>query len=387
MPNSGKLNVAWLYDDSLDRDDGVAQYVRTLGAWMTDEGHEVSYLVGQSKIQSWHGAPVYSLSKNLKVRWGGNRMTVPLKTKVSDIEALLGDNHFDVVHVTAPYSPLMAKRVINRLPANTALVGTWHIYPANRAATGASRLLKSTYGRSLSRFDEFISVSSAAAEYAKKVFKSDSNVIPNVIDLEQFKPKQDLKKTKPRVVFLGRLVKRKGAVEFVQSISRLRNELEFTEFEVLIGGDGPQRKVLEKLISDSGLSDFVKLLGYVPEAEKATLLASADIACFPSLYGESFGVVLIEAIAAGAKVVIGGNNPGYRTVLSEQPKLLVDVGEKMQVDLAGRLHYFLTNPDEAQRINDWQAKEIIKYDVKTVGPKIIELYRSAIDKRSTSGHN
>lgn len=380
MSDSGKLSVAWLYDDSLDTNDGVAQYVKTLGAWMSSQGHRVSYLVGDSKLRSWHGAPVYSLSKNLKVRWGGNQMSIPLKPRLKDVKAVLSEQKFDVVHVTAPYSPLMAKQVINRLPEDVALIGTWHIYPANRTTIRASKLLKPAYGRSLKRFDDFISVSSAAKEYAQSVFGVDSVVIPNAV-------KQPLTKSKNpragRIVFLGRLVERKGVEYLIRAFAKLAANM--PEVELIIAGDGPLRSKLESVVKENGIENAVNFLGYVDEAEKFDLLASAQIACFPSIYGESFGIVLIEAMAAGAKIVVGGDNPGYRSVLGAKPDLLV---EPRQTDeFAKRLEKLMHDDNLTAELNHWQQQQINKYDVDMVGPQIIELYRRIIAKRQDSGHN
>src|SRR3989338_6950544 len=107
--NSGKLSVAFLYDDSLDRPDGVSQYVRTLGAWLAKGGHKVTYLVGQSKLPSYAGGKVYSLSKNLPVSWGGSRLSISVFPKLKAIKKILDQEDFDVIHVQFPYSPFMAK--------------------------------------------------------------------------------------------------------------------------------------------------------------------------------------------------------------------------------------------------------------------------------------
>lgn len=387
MQNSGKLNVAWLYDDSLDTDDGVAQYVKTLGAWMSEQGHNVTYLVGESRLSSWHGAPVHSLSKNLRIRWSGNRLSVPIKAKLKQIDRLLKNQKFDVMHVTMPFSPLMAGRVIKRLPPETTLVGTWHIYPANRATASGSKLLKPIYGENLKRFDEFISVSLAAQEYAKKIFGVSSTIIPNVVNLKAMSPKQAATTNRGRIVFLGRLVKRKGVKKLIEAVAYIRDQYNDQDFELIIAGDGPDRHELERLVAKLKLEQVVTFLGYIDEAKKPALLASADVACFPSLYGESFGVVLIEAMAAGAKVVVGGDNPGYRSVLGPQPKMLVDVSQNTPVDLAERLYFWLTNQEAVEAAHAWQLDEIKKYDVNNVGPRIVKLYNRAIARRRASGHN
>lgn len=380
MSDSGKLNVAWLYDDSLDTNDGVTQYVKTLGGWLSDQGHHVTYLGGQSGLINWHGGKVYSLSKNLPVRWGGNRVSVPFWPRRRLINEVLTQNQFDVVHVTLPYSPLMSKQVIKKLPESTALVGTWHIYPANSLAIAGSKLLKLSYGRSLKRFDKFLSVSPPAANYARKVFGAESTLLPNAVVL----PKTELQeRAYPLIVFLGRLVERKGVEYLLRAFALLQHDT--PDAKLVIAGRGPLEGKLRKIVNKLGISGAVKFLGFVEETDKYKLLGQADIACFPSLYGESFGIVLIEAMAAGSRVVIGGDNPGYRSVLAEKPELLVK--PKNTAAFAARLRQYLDNQDLANNITKWQQQQLSRYDVETVGPELIKHYQQAIAKRRASRHN
>lgn len=379
--DSGKLSVAFLYDDTIDSSDGVTQYVKTLGAWLSSQGHSVSYLVGESKSSEWRGGKVYPLSKNLRIIWAGNRLSMPIWPKLGRIKDVLGGNQFDVVHVQSPYSPLMSQQVLKRLPDSVGVVGTWHVYPANRRSVLGSKLLKLVYGRSLKRFDKFISVSPAAQAYAKDAFGVHSVVLPNVVKVpESIEPETGDKK---QIVFLGRLVERKGAGHLIRAFAVLERDL--ADVELVIAGTGPQQDELEKLVAKLGVTDSVKFLGYVDEAEKFRLLAGADIACLPSLFGESFGIVLIEAMAAGAQIVLGGDNSGYRTVLGEQPDLLVN--PRATDEFAERLARLLEDRPLIKRLHEWQTSVVKQYLVGNVGPQIVELYRSAIANRQTSRHN
>src|SRR5581483_4638170 len=101
------LSIALLYDDTLDSSDGVAQFVKNLGAYYSHQGHKVTYLCGETSTVVWAGGKVYSLSKNLRIAWGGNRLSMSLIPNLKAIRRVLGKNHFDVVHVQMPYSPFM----------------------------------------------------------------------------------------------------------------------------------------------------------------------------------------------------------------------------------------------------------------------------------------
>src|SRR5581483_312331 len=100
-----------------------------------------------------------------------------------------------------------------------------------------------------------------------------------------------------KIVFLGRLVERKGVKYLIKAFNLLERNL--PDAHLVIAGDGPQRPALEALVKEYNLQAKVSFLGYIEEEDKPSILASAAVACFPSLYGESFGIVLAEAMAAG----------------------------------------------------------------------------------------
>jgi phosphatidylinositol alpha-mannosyltransferase len=213
MAQKLKLKIGFVFDDTLDSYDGVAQYVKTLGAWLGKEGHEISYLVGQTKMREWAGGTVYSLAKNQKVSFNGNQANIPLPASAKKIEQVLNRELFDVLHVQVPYSPFLAQKIINRADQKTAVVGTFHVAPIGILPALGGHILKIMYGRSIKKFDQIVSVSSAAADYANNAFGQRTSVLPNVIEIEKFKfaNKYKLSPYNKNILFFGRLVKRKGA--------------------------------------------------------------------------------------------------------------------------------------------------------------------------------
>ena len=379
---SEKLSVGLVFDDTLDSNDAVSQYVKVLGAWLSGRGHDVQYLVGETRLQNWAGGKVYSLAKNQTVYFNGNKLSMPLPGSSRQIKDVLASESFDILHVMVPYSPFMAHKVIKSAPANVVVVGTFHIFPSGWLARVGAKLLRWRCSSSLRRFSRVVSVSPAAADFAHESFKLTTQVIPNLVDTSRFKT-QDAPKAKNEIVFLGRLVKRKGCGQLIEAFSLLIEKL--PNVKLTIVGDGPERAKLTGLVKRLGLDSRITFMGHINEDMKPKVLAKADIACFPSLYGESFGIVLIEAMAAGAGVVLGGDNPGYRTVLGDQPKLLVNPRDK--IAFADRLEELLTNQSVIDGLHSWQTEEVKQYDINVVGRQILELYRSAIaDLRQTSNN-
>lgn len=372
----GKLAVGFLFDDALDSNDGVAQYVKNLGAWLSGQGHHVFYISGETRLTSWAGGPVYSLSKNIGASFNANRVRTPLPASRRLIKAILGKEKPDVLHVQVPYSPLLAGRVILAADPGAAIIGTFHIYPAGLLTRFGTRLLGIFCLRSLRRFDQMLSVSQPAADFARRTLGIKSTLSSNVVELSRFKAAR-ARPQPGHIVFLGRLVKRKGTEELLKAFFILKDQE--PRARLTIAGDGPQRARLERIVKQRGLSDRVKFLGYIDEKQKPNILSSAAIACFPSTGGESFGIVLIEAMAAGAGVVIGGNNPGYGSVLGKNSEALVDPRDSSA--FAARLEKFLNDPDLAQKLHTHQQELVKQYDVAVVGSSLQRIYMEAIASR------
>lgn len=363
-----KLKIGLVLDDSLDRSqNGVQQYVQSLGAWLLAQGHTVHYLVGQTQSSD---ESVHSLSRNIAVRFNKNRLSIPLPANKKRIQQLLADEQYDVLHVQMPYSPMLAGRVIAAAPPKTAVMGTFHILPFGKTQQYASKLLSSVQRRSLQRFDAICSVSSAAQSFADSHFGITSQVIPNMIDVRRFVSTYNIKPR--RVVFLGRLVPRKGCKEFLEAVHALPPKL-LSGLEVIVASDGPQRAQLEAYVQKHDLP--VTFVGFVSESQKTELLATSQLAVFPSLGGESFGIVLIEAMAAGAGMVIGGNNPGYASVLGEWPDVLVDPRDAK--GFAHTLQRFIEDTEAHASIHAEQQKAVKQYDTNVVGAQILDLYKTA----------
>jgi phosphatidylinositol alpha-mannosyltransferase len=386
MAKTKKLKVGFVFDDSLDSFDGVAQYVKSLGSWLGAEGYEVRYLVGETKMIEWSGGKVYSLSKNKKVSFNGNQARIPLPANKRRIKKVLDNEQFDILHVQVPYSPFMAQKVINCAGPKVAIIGTFHVAPGDKFTNLGGHILRIMYRSSLKRFDKILSVSSAAESYAKSAFHLNTEILPNIVDINRFASYQTKKKSRD-ILFFGRLVQRKGAKELIEAFNILAQHNK--KVRLTIAGTGPMKCELEDTVKKLSLQDRVQFLGFIEEEDKPALLASAEIVCFPSTGGESFGIVLIEAMAAGAGVVIGGDNPGYSSVLRGNPKMLFN--PRNSLAFAGKLSEFLEDKRLRQDFHEWQQEEVKQYDVAVVGCKLEKIYQSALvakhrDNRHNDGH-
>lgn len=376
MPLPAPLKIGFVLDDSLDKPDGVQQYVIAMGEWLRREGHDVHYLVSTTTRDDL--PQVHSLGRFVHVRFNGNGMGTPLPASGTRIRRLLADEQFDVLHVQVPYSPFLAQKVIMNAPSKTAVVGTFHILPHTRLAAFATKLLGWWLHRSLQRFDAMYSVSPAAQRFARSTFGIDSTVLPNVIEYPRFAEAVPFDSPHPTVLFFGRLVPRKGCLTLLQALVHLKDAGVLPACRVLVCGKGPLQDELQAFSRAHEL-DMVEFTGFVSEEDKPRYYATSDISVFPSNGGESFGIVLLEAMASGRAAVLAGDNPGYASVMHERPDLLfppMDVA-----GLAAKLLQMLTNEPARLEAANWGRRYAAGFDVDVVGKKLVAEYRRLLSAR------
>ncbi|HXD56226.1 MAG TPA: glycosyltransferase family 4 protein [Solirubrobacteraceae bacterium] len=375
VQTGGRLRVALVYDDSMDKFGGVPQYIGVLSAALRRAGHEVTLLVGHTAARQVSGCDVHSLARNVRVRFNGNVLSVPLIPQVGAIRSVMREQDFDVMHVQVPYSPLMAGQLIRQLPHRTALVGTFHVASERALPRLGARLLSAWTRRSRRRFDEMICVSRHAAAFARTTFGVRRfALVPNMVELDGDRADAEPSAT-PTVVCVGALVPRKGQCVLVDAFALVVQTL--PDARLVLAGEGPQHKRLERRIAELGLASNVCLLGAVPTADRAQLLRTAHVACFPSSYGESFGIVLLEAMAAGS-AVLAGRNAGYLEVLGNMSEALAEPRPR---PLARALTTLLLDDSRRRRLIAQQHTLVQRFDANDVTAEILTVYRSALGRR------
>jgi phosphatidyl-myo-inositol alpha-mannosyltransferase len=307
---------------------------------------------------------------------------MPVASRRRDIAAVLASCAFDVIHVQAPYSPLMAARVIRHAGPSVAVVGTFHVNSERVLPKAGARLLSAVTRESLRRFDRMMCVSDVASRFAHRWFGlSETEVVPNMIDGPALRSMASSVYRKPangpHLAFIGNLVPRKGVETLLSAMPAIAAV--HPRVTLTVAGDGYLRPRLERSVRQASLSATVRFAGTVSESEKAALLGSADIACFPSRYGESFGIVLLEAIAAGAGVVLAARNAAYAEVLRDTPSALSAPGDADE--LAHMVLRFLAHPDLRARVRGHQQQMAARHEVDFVTSSVLEVYRAALCRR------
>jgi phosphatidylinositol alpha-mannosyltransferase len=246
----------------------------------------------------------------------------------------------------------------------------------------ANRVLALLNHTSAKRFDQMVAVSAPARKFARQVYGYDTEVVPNPVSLSQFESATSIDPSL-NVVFLGRLVARKGALQLLRAVAYVREHDMFEgSFQVSIGGKGELLPELERFARAHHLEEVVSFHGFVNEAEKAMFLAQADIAVYPSTGGESFGIVLLEAFAAARGVVLAGDNPGYASVMQPYPDQLFDPDDT--VAFAEKLAWYLSHPMGRARASEAQHEYVRHFDIGVVGADLVEVYHKALQSRAHS---
>ncbi|RYQ00487.1 glycosyltransferase family 4 protein [Bifidobacterium pseudolongum] len=375
------LTIGFVFDDTLDALDGVQQHIITIGTELARRGHDVHYLVGET-----HHSPVpqtVSLARNVMVSFNGNRMRIPLPVCKREIRAALAHNNYDILHIQAPYSPLFGGRVLECAPQSTGVVATYHIAPIDRRARYGGRALGLINAHSHRRVDEVIAVSQVAAQYAQFTAHTHGTIIANPVNVEKFATaahRATRDAAHPHIVFLGRLVPRKGAQLLLDALDygERHGMFPMPGLHVTIAGDGP---LMDDCVQRAArLRTPVQFVGTVDEG-KTDLLASADVAVFPAIGGETFGIVLPEAIASGAGVTLAGDNPGYRWTMRGDEDALFSVGPDHARVLAERITRALTDAPWAQRLHAREEALLDRYNVQAVTDEVEQVYARAIADR------
>jgi phosphatidylinositol alpha-mannosyltransferase len=201
-------------------------------------------------------------------------------------------------------------------------------------------------------------------------------IIPNGVADRFIPPKRfvDARKHKT-ILFVGRLDARKG-VKYLLHAFKLITEKD-PNVTLKIAGDGVEREKLETLAADLELNN-VEFLGFVSDAAKIKLLQTSDLFCAPSPYGESFGLVVIEAMATGL-VTVAGDNPGYSSVLRGLGAISL-IHPKHTAEFARRLELLLREPDLRKLWREWALGEMPKYSYKRIVDQYMEVYEKAIER-------
>ena len=284
---------------------------------------------------------------------------------VSKIESMLEEEKFDVLHFHEPWVPMLSLQILQR--SNAVNIATFHAkLPETLMSRTITRVVTPYLKSVLKYLDEMTAVSDSAAEYVTSLTDTPVTIIPNGIDLAKYKFSPDKKPSSSKtILYIGRLEKRKGVKFLLQAYQILSQDDD--GLKLIIAGDGPDRKKLELLTDELDLKN-VSFLGYISEEVKLELLSEADLFCSPAIFGESFGIVLLEAMATGT-VASAGNNSGYSDLMQGVGSLSITNPQDIS-EFARQLKLLVNEPEIRNLWRTWAKNYVQQFSY----PRVVDLY-------------
>lgn len=360
---------------SWDVPGGVGFHIRDLALKFRSRGHDVRVLTPSSSrdLPDW----ISSAGQSVSVPFNGSVANISVSpAALRRTRRWLADNAFDVVHVHEPVVPSvsMAAAMLSSAP----LVGTFH------AALGRS-VSRAITSAPMRLYMERIGVRIAVSEEARRTLiehhGGDAVIIPNGVETASFRrastdPRWMATDSRPVIVFLGRLDEpRKGLSVFAGAIEGVLDKMPGARFLIAGRGDTPE---IRRQVARFG--DSVSFLGGISDEEKASLLTGASVYVAPQTGGESFGIVLVEAMAAGTAVV-ASDIPAFRAVLEDgRAGVLFETGSSAA--LVDQLLGLLADKARLEDLSEAGQRASLQYDWEVVADKVFEVYRLAIDMGS-----
>lgn len=370
------LKIGLVCPYNLFRGGGVQEHVLAQAEHLRLRGHKVKIITPRPRKYTddepddmiFIGtSTTFKLPISTSLELGGN-------FKRDNIDEMLEAESFDLLHIHEPEVPMLGSQIIAK--ATCPVVATFHASHPNNAAGKTIHRMRVPYSRSIfAKLSAVTAVSEVAAEFVTEHVDKNSykvHIVPNGIDLDKYNPAK--KRTPGTIVYVGRLEKRKGVIYLLKAFAKLQETV--PEARLQIVGEGPERSRLENKVYELDLQN-VEFLGFVSDERKKEILNEAYVFCSPALFGESFGIVLLEAMAYCLPTV-AGNNPGYDGLMKDTGQLSI-VNPKNTDDFARRLKLFLENEEIRDIWVKWAVEYSKQFDYKKVISAYESIYMSLLD--------
>lgn len=378
------LNIALVSPYDYASQGGVTEHIRHLSAALSDLGHSTKILAPFSTEIADQPDDVYALGAVTPIPANGSIARISLSTDLGrTIKAILRAERFDIVHLHEPLMPTVPWLVLRY--STSPNVGTFHAFGESSSIYAMGRpILRRFYNR----LDGRIAVSQSAFEYVSQYFGGDFEVIPNGVEVARFsKPAPPIKwmrDGRPTVLFVGRFEEhRKGLRWLLQALPIV--EPYFPDLRLVVAGKGDPELMAEWLpLRDYTRRDLavyrspgsaleVVFTGFASHEDLPRYYQSAAVYCVPSTGGESFGVVLLEAMAAGTPV-LASRIPGYANVLTHGREGFFSE-PKNPPSIAAGLVRLLSDAELRGRLGEAGKRTADQYDWPVTARRILAYYQ------------
>ncbi len=359
---------------------GVQEHIRCLDRYLRARGHEVWILAPSSADEDELQDNIIKVSGAVwPVPYSGSIARITLSPRVyRRVKGILRERAFDIVHIHEPIVPVLPLAVLRHSKAVN--VGTFHAYRDSHAAYEWAKPVLEPF---FNRLDGKIAVSPAARDAVAHYFPGEYMIIPNGIEVERFagpevEPWPRFMDGKLNVLFVGRLEKRKGFRHLLRAFRYVKAAVPNARLIVVGAYDREEKAPFVHYAREEHIRD-VKFVGYAESAAIPRYYRSAHVFCAPSTGFESFGIVLLEAMASGVPIV-ASDIPGYRTVMTDGAEGFL-VPPEDEPALAGALIRLLQNPELRARMSVRGRETAERYDWARVTTQIQAYYEELLERR------
>ncbi len=361
------------------REGGVNQHIIALAEEFRALGHVVKIMAPSSAAESetvQADPDVYRVGSIVPIKANGSVARITLSLNLSgQIKTILKAEQFDVVHIHEPLMPALPLTVLAHSKALN--IGTFHAFAQSNIGYYYGRAVLSYF---VSKLDGRIAVSRPAADFISQYFEGYYEIIPNPIDLGRFRdeaePLPQFSDGKLNILFVGRFgERRKGLKYLLRAFNYIRQQVPNVRLIIVGKGDtkGYQRYLRHNRIRD------VIFTGYVSDDDLPRYYKSSHVFCAPSIGGESFGIVLVEAMASGLPVV-ASDIAGYASVIEhgKQGLLIEPKNEQM---LAMALIRVLADNELRGKMSAEGKAKAAQYSWRKVSQRVLEFYERSENRR------
>ena len=358
---------------------GVAQHVEFLYQGLRQRGHDVRILTASHGPQRASEGDIIRLGVGVSVPINASVGTLTFSPRyLGQIGTMLDRERFDILHFHEPFVPFLSLFLLRE--STSVNIATFHAYAGfSPSYEFGSRALRGHATRLHGR----IAVSAAARHFIDRFFPGDYKVIPNGVDVGRFATAVPIARWQdgtPNVLFVGRHEPRKGLLDLLKAHRILRKT--GSGSRLLVVGSGPQEREARRYVATRGLQG-VEFLGRVSNAEKAQLYKTADVYASPATGGESFGIVLLEAMAAGTPIVASDIH-GYKGVLRRgREGLLVPPREPRELAIA--IDRLLRDPALREQMGAAGQARAEEFSWPRVTARVEDYYGFVIRRLAASG--
>jgi len=354
---------------------GVTAHISQLSNQLIGMDHDVKILAPYSPSRADDlDHNVVPLGRAVPIPSGGSVARISLSAWLyRRVRRILEDEKFDIIHLHEPLAPYLPLAVLQS--SKSVNIGTFHAFHgSNRWYRWSCPVLKHWFRR----LDGRIAVSPAAQSHVGKFFPGEYRLIPNGVDLSVFSddvpPLAEYMDGKINILFVGRLEKRKGFRYLLEAYSCLK--WDFPNTRLIVVGPGNPDKSCYRILAERNIQDVV-FAGVVHRQLLPRYYSTADIFCSPATGKESFGIVLLEAMAA-AKPIVASRIEGYSYIMSHGQQGLL-VPPKDSGALAQALALLIQNPELRKNMGNRGRIAVNDYSWTTVAQRVVDFYRLTLE--------